>query len=132
MRVAGTDGAGEAVQYAVDAQPRGDGAWKAFLAPHVAGGSFTVTATAASGTATLERVTFGDIYVCSGQSNMALETFYTFSADTIKEEVMTNDKYSKLRLFEYGGMGYNCSLASWTPTWVTIQNSVAEAPLYKW
>lgn len=132
VRVAGTDGVGAAVQYVVEAQRRDDGTWKAFLAPHVAGGSFTVTATGASGAATLERVTFGDIYVCSGQSNMALETFYTFSADTIKEEVMRNDKYSKLRLFEYGGMGYNCSLASWTPTWVTTQNSIAEAPLYKW
>ena len=132
VHVVGTDGADAAVEYMVEAESRADGTWKAFLSPHVAGGSFTVTATSGAATLQLERVTMGDIFVCSGQSNMALEAFYTFSADTIKEEVLTADKYSKLRLFEYGGMGYNCSLASWTPTWVTTQNSVAEAPVFKW
>jgi hypothetical protein len=63
---------------------------------------------------------------------MALETFYTFSADRLKEEVLKDGKFAKLRLFEYGGMGYNCSLASWQPTWVTTMNSVAESPLFKW
>eukprot|EP01043_Picozoa_sp_COSAG02_P036878 COSAG02_NODE_2732_length_8141_cov_41.736011_7_plen_841_part_00 len=133
VQVVGTDGADSTVKYVVEAQSRGDGTWKAFLSPHVAGGAFTLTAkSTASGSAiVLKRVTFGDVYLCSGQSNMALETFYTFSADQLKDEVL-GGKYSKLRLFEYGGMGYNCSLASWTPTWVTSQNSVSEAPLFKW
>jgi sialate O-acetylesterase len=83
---------------------------------------------------TIKRVTFGDVYVCSGQSNMALEAFYTFSADQLKEEILAG-KYAKLKLFEYGGMGYNCSLASWTPTWVTAKNSISDGKddgSFKW
>ena len=133
VHVVGTDGMDNAVEYTIEVQSRADGTWKAFLSPHVAGGSFTLTAksTAGGSAVTLTSLTFGDVYVCSGQSNMALEAFYTFSADQLKEEVLAG-KYTKLRLFEYGGMGYNCSLASWTPTWVTAQNSVSEAPLFKW
>ena len=78
VRVAGTDEAGGAVSYSVAADPAasaaggggGDGVWKAFLKPSPAGGSYTVTATSATGgSAVLERVTYGDVYFCSGQSN---------------------------------------------------------------
>jgi hypothetical protein len=73
VRVTGTDGAGAAVEYVVAAQPRADGTFKAFLSPHVAGGSFTLTATAAASgsSVVLRRITFGDIYVCSGQVSRA-------------------------------------------------------------
>ena len=37
--------------------------------------------------AKLAEVAFGEIWYCAGQSNMALEAFYTFSADQLKEEV---------------------------------------------
>lgn len=46
--------------------------WRAELKPQTAaGGSWTISATdgsAANGTITLERVTYGDVYFCSGQS----------------------------------------------------------------
>ena len=45
---------------------------------------------------------------------------------------MQRGQYQKLHLFEYGKMGYNCSLASWTPTWATTQNSALEDPKFKW
>ena len=65
------------------------------------GGDYTITASKGHGaneTISLERVTYGDVYFCSGQSNMALATFYTFSADTLKAEVAAG-KYSGLRHF---------------------------------
>ena len=34
----------------------------------------------------LRDVLVGEVYLCSGQSNMALETYYTFSADTLKAD----------------------------------------------
>ena len=56
------------------------------LNPAAKGGTYTITATAGTGSnssgagagdgaelLTLERVTFGDVFLCSGQSNMALE-----------------------------------------------------------
>jgi hypothetical protein len=88
VSVSGTDGAGAAVRYTVAAFTeagggggRGGGSggdtvssptptWKAFLKPTVAGGSYTVTAKGKAGTAVLEKVTYGDVYFCSGQSNM--------------------------------------------------------------
>lgn len=45
------------------------GQWKAFLPPKAPGGNFTLAVTSAkNGTAiSLARVTFGDVYFCSGQ-----------------------------------------------------------------
>lgn len=46
--------------------------------------------------------------------NMALETYYTFSADTLKAEIASG-KYSGLRHFMFGSMG-NVSQEQRTPT----------------
>ena len=53
-------------------------AWKALLPPAEAGGSFTITASAGTEAVSIRRVTFGDVYFCSGQSNMDLALQYTF------------------------------------------------------
>lgn len=45
----------------------------------------------------------GNRYYCSGQSNMALQSFFTFSADTLKAEIQAG-KYPGLRHFMYGDM----------------------------
>ena len=79
VTVSGSDGAGAAVLYtvaafaAVDDGTLASGSaaaptWKAFLKPAAAGGSYTVSAKGAGGTLVLERVTFGDVYFCSGPS----------------------------------------------------------------
>jgi hypothetical protein len=74
-----------------DAPKHGDTVWKAILKPASAGGDYSITVTqpAPSGLADamIKRVSFGDVWFCSGQSNMALETFYTFSADALKAEI---------------------------------------------
>jgi hypothetical protein len=102
--------------------------WVAQLKPQAAaGGEFTVTVTTAgaNGTITMERVTYGDVYYCSGQSNMALETYYTFSADALKAEIAAG-KYSGLRHFMYGSMGNHFEALA--PQYVTTWNSASSPP----
>lgn len=108
--------------------------WRAELKPQpTAGGVYTVTAvtsgSAANSTITLARVTYGDVYFCSGQSNMALETYYTFSADTLKAEI-AGGKYSGLRHYMMGSMGNHYEALA--PQWVTTQNSLSAGPQFKW
>ena len=142
VSVSGTDSTGKAVSYKLDAQvtpwagggdihpntppppPHGGFVWRAALQPTTAGGSLMVSASngGVNGTAAIQRVTHGDVWFCSGQSNMALETYYTFSADTLKAEIAAG-KYSNLRHFMMGGMGLHYE--STTPQWVTTQNSVS-------
>ena len=47
------------------------GIWMAKLPPQKAGGPYTVSITSQDGHVTLTDVMFGDVWVCSGQSNMA-------------------------------------------------------------
>lgn len=130
VHVVGIDGASSAVDYTVSAQPRANDTWKAFLLPHSAGGSYTITASSGSSSTTLDRVTMGDVYFCSGQSNMALSTYYTFSADTVRAEfAKETGAYSMLRVFQFGGMSMNATLAAYTPQYATATQSVATEPL---
>ena len=54
-----------------------NGRWQVDLPDMPAGGSFQITVTGSSNTLTLNNVTFGDIWLCAGQSNMdsAIETY---------------------------------------------------------
>ena len=54
-----------------------DGRWQVDLPAMAGGGSFHITATGPSNTLTLSNVTFGDIWLCAGQSNMdsSIETY---------------------------------------------------------
>jgi sialate O-acetylesterase len=49
-----------------------DGNWQTALEPLTVGGPYTVTAAAGGETATLTNVLCGDVWLCSGQSNMQL------------------------------------------------------------
>ena len=56
-----------------DATADAGGKWQVVLAPLAAGGPYTVTARSSDGTAqTLNDVTLGDVFLCSGQSNMEM------------------------------------------------------------
>jgi hypothetical protein len=100
--------------------------WKAYLRPTKAGGSFTISAKcltgcgtgadAARNVATIQRCTYGDVYFCSGQSNMALPLLHTFSAKQVQEEMQAG-KYSKLRFFQFGGMQAPHNGHQVAPTW---------------
>ena len=94
--------------HSVDATVRPDRTWKVLLPPRPAFGNYSIGAMCTQGcsgeNATFEvglkNITFGDVYVCAGQSNMQLMMDYTFevnkSVAAIKE-----GKYQNIRLF-YG------------------------------
>ena len=48
----------------------GSGRWRVTLPKMAAGGSYTLSASAGGGTTTLSDIAIGDVYLCSGQSNM--------------------------------------------------------------
>ena len=69
--------------------------WKVYLKPQAAGGEYTISARclgegcgAAIAEATLERVTMGDVYFCSGQSNMALPQLHSYSAKPLQADML--------------------------------------------
>lgn len=75
--------------------------WKALLSPHDAGGTFDVEA-ACSGCASvaaamLSDVTFGDVWYCSGQSNMWLPMRFAFEKNRTFEALET---YQHIRLLQ--------------------------------
>jgi hypothetical protein len=77
VRVTLTD-ASAGFQHSVDAAIRDDRTWKVLLPPRPAFGDYAISALCAKGcsgdnatkTASVEDVTFGDVFVCSGQSNV--------------------------------------------------------------
>ena len=106
--------------------------FKALLPPQPAGGTFTVVANCTAGcagggaAATLRRVTFGDVFYASGQSNMALGMHFSFQKENIVAAIRAGS-YSNIRFFQYGGMGSQVDGAE--PAWAT---SVATAPMWPW
>ena len=71
-----------------------EGKWMVHLKPHKAGGPFVLTVTGEN-TITLNNVLVGEVWVCSGQSNMQFEL--QFDANAAVESSTAN--YPKLRTF---------------------------------
>lgn len=106
--------------------------FKAMLRPHKApGGAFTIKATCNIGCfnnatrdhARIERVTWGDVYFCGGQSNMALPLLHTFAGLELQQE-MRSGAYKQLRFFTFGGMSVNRNLHSTKPVWARTDGAV--------
>jgi hypothetical protein len=82
--------------------------WKVLVPPQPAGGSWTVTVECTSGCAAadsgvklvLQRVTFGEVFFCSGQSNqvLGLADNYDFAAVL---DALNSGKYSNIRGYAY-------------------------------
>ena len=102
-----------------------NGEWKVMLPAHAAGTGFTLTATAQSLSAspteggartadkiTLERVAFGDVWFCSGQSNMELGLYYTFTRNESLAAIASG-KYNNIRIMHFDHNPLE------TPTYVT-------------
>lgn len=60
-----------------------DGAWRAVLPAMKAGGPYTLTASGKTATATMADLLIGDVWLCSGQSNMEFETRATLNGGGI-------------------------------------------------
>jgi sialate O-acetylesterase len=100
----GTADAGEQVTVSLGEQKEtatadSDGKWKVELGPLKAGGPFEMTV-AGKNTVTVHNVLVGEVWVCSGQSNMEL-TVITPYAGGVKnaEEEVAAAKYPLMRLF---------------------------------
>jgi len=84
--------------------------WKACLDPQTTGGDYTITATCTgcsngnttTYTAAIEHVTFGDVWYCGGQSNMALPLMHTMSRN-ISRDLILGGKYANIRLHGIAG-----------------------------
>jgi len=71
------------------------GKWQIELPPQKAGGPYELTVTDSDETTTIKDILIGDVWVCSGQSNMEFQLQRVFDA----EEVIINSSNNKLRLF---------------------------------
>lgn len=91
-----------------------DGSWKALLPPQLAGGAWTVTAScqaACTGKVVVSDVTYGDVWYCSGQSNMALPLKFTYARNASIEAI----KAGKLAGMRITGLQGNMNEdLSWT------------------
>ena len=81
----------------VSAVADGQGRWKVQLAPMPAGGPFEMTV-AGKNTLTLKNILVGEVWVCAGQSNMAMGVGTRAAS---QKEIAAN-KYAKIRLFSAG------------------------------
>eukprot|EP00040_Diaphanoeca_grandis_P010748 m.55060 g.55060 ORF g.55060 m.55060 type:complete len:657 (+) comp22015_c0_seq2:53-2023(+) len=91
--------------------------WKAFLKPTSTGGNYTIIVSDGVNTANISDVTFGDVWYCGGQSNMALPMSHTFSRNYTAANI-TAGKYSNVRLF---GMAGNMNP---TMAWIPVRDAV--------
>lgn len=78
LRIAGTANAGEKVTVGIagqkgEAVTAPDGKWSVILRPMKAGGPYTLSISAASGKLDYTNVLIGEVWLCSGQSNMAFQ-----------------------------------------------------------
>lgn len=73
-----------------------DGSWKIQIPPHKYGGQYQLKITSTDTTITFTNITFGDIWLCGGQSNME---FFVENADNGPQEV-EQANYPAIRLFE--------------------------------
>ena len=79
--------------------------WKAFLHPTAAGGDYTITVNCTAGCggdpkywgASITNVTFGDVWHCSGQSNMWLPLGNSFHRNDTLKDILTGGKYGNMR-----------------------------------
>lgn len=93
---------GDTITVSLDGKPSGkeavagkDGKWLTRIGPFPAGGPHTVTIAGAKQKATLKNVLCGDVWLCSGQSNMNWPVRLSVNA----EEEVKNANYPEIRSF---------------------------------
>eukprot|EP00039_Didymoeca_costata_P020170 m.340304 g.340304 ORF g.340304 m.340304 type:complete len:677 (+) comp19230_c0_seq1:26-2056(+) len=101
------------------------GGWKSCLKPGNVGGDVTITATCTGCTnttdAVIEHATFGDVWYCGGQSNMALSLKHTFSRNASRDAILAGN-YSNIRIH-----GIKGNMNPFQP-WVTLKQALMPTP----
>jgi len=90
-----------------------DGRWQANIGPMAAGGPYTMTIAAKSGTVTIADVLVGEVWICSGQSNMQMSV--QSSMDFEKEKGLAS--YPNLRMFEVERLSKETPQTKCNGTW---------------
>lgn len=111
LRIAGRANAGETVTVAVAGQKvrtvtAADGRWSAMLKPLKAGGPYTLEVKAPSGKHVFRNVLAGEVWLCSGQSNMAFRV-----SQSVREEVEVS--------LQHAATGPQIRLFNMQPRWYT-------------
>ncbi|KAH3759364.1 sialate O-acetylesterase [Pelomyxa schiedti] len=92
-------------QLAASATSGAAGAWSAWLPvtePSLDSHSITVTDVAANHSQTIDDVLFGDVYLCSGQSNMEMTLCEAFN-----QTLLRTDNYPNIRIMTIGQGNYS-------------------------
>ena len=89
----------------VTVQTDKDGIWRVYFNPRDASfDEYAITATSAGKTLTLKSILFGDVYICSGQSNMAFTVDQAFNSS---QEVQAANNYPHIRVYTVAQMQAN-------------------------
>ena len=92
-----TDSSGKTIQTVASEPSSSNGIFISVFDPMPASfDKYTITAKSGSLTATLNNILFGDVIVCSGQSNMQFTVDQAFNAS---EEIKDANNYPNIRLF---------------------------------
>lgn len=101
VTVAVAEASAREAPYSVTADVLPDGSWKALLKPAPAGGSYTISAACktcgSTKPDTLVNATFGDVWFCSGQSNMWLVMHFQLERNATYAKVREG-KYDNIRM----------------------------------
>eukprot|EP00041_Stephanoeca_diplocostata_P008440 m.125345 g.125345 ORF g.125345 m.125345 type:complete len:736 (-) comp17323_c0_seq1:544-2751(-) len=110
--------------YTVQANVTGS-QWKACLQPTTAGGDVTITASCSGCTnstpAKIVHATFGDVWYCGGQSNMALPLLHSFTRNASRDAILAGN-YSNIRIH-----GMEGNMNPYQP-WATLKQALSTAP----
>lgn len=103
MQIYGRAGAGETVRVSFQGDNRDaiadrEGKWKAVLPPRKAGGPFELTVSGKHGEVILKDILIGDVWLCSGQSNM---DFPLKDAKTGPDELSAGNFNKHMRLMKF-------------------------------
>jgi hypothetical protein len=126
IKVESSDG-GSIASYVVtatvkDAITPGFMLWKACLEPHAAGGEVKLIATCTgcynTTAATISQVTFGDVWYCGGQSNMALPLVHSYTRNASRDDILAGS-YANMRIH-----GMESNMNPFQP-WQTLKQALA-------
>ncbi|WP_116107534.1 glycoside hydrolase family 97 catalytic domain-containing protein [Lewinella sp. IMCC34191] len=121
VEVWGWADAGESVTVTFDgksyvADPAADGRWRTTLPAHPAGGPYTMTV-AGSNTIELSDILFGDVWLCSGQSNMEYSMGMVASRYEDEIAASTNDRIRQFNVpkeYDFAGPREDFGGGEWT------------------
>jgi len=99
-----------------------DGRWTVSLRAHAAGGPHSMTVSANGQTESRKNLLFGDVWLCSGQSNMA----YDLKGALNPEQEIAAANYPNIRLLQVPGVTKGAPVQSFDANWkVTSPQTVA-------